>query len=562
MKDRLKRYWESHRSQIISVASVMVFLAAAVAVGEMTRGGPETSTEAAAPAAGEGEVPAGSPLEEGGAGTGKAGAGAGSGAAGGTAPGGVTDGGGAAGGSTPGGGGGSGAGGGSSGKKGGGGKQGSGQPFQTDLPGVTADEIEIAYYWKGDRTQSSPYLHGTGLEGNVDEAEAFRGLIDYINKHANGGATFMGFPFDLHGRKLVPTVVEAGQSAEQYAAAATKVAKELRPFAAVSAHGSLSTYTCPIIAAAGIHNFATYDLGDGSGRPLLERTNGYCLPSGLAWEGQVQVTMDYLKWQAQNDPYTGVPSGPRRYGFLYAEYPGLKDSAPKVIEQMKQAGIPIVAAETLSESLSTAQQQAPGVVAAFRGANVNTIISPDAGALLNFTHAAAANAYTPDYYVWPCSGQDSSGMVRLYNAAQWRNASGLTCYDDTFDADLTTDDRAKRTEWYRQFREVKRSEPPSPTAIVYASLLPVLAGITNAGYNLNLASFRKGLADFDDYRYDGEKGRTSAPDNILVTIGSNSMWGDVARVRWSPTTRKEGSPMNGAYVYPEDRRYRPGQTFG
>ena len=55
MKDRLKRYWESHRSQIISVASVMVFLAAAVAVGEMTRDrGSDTTTEAAAPVAGEG----------------------------------------------------------------------------------------------------------------------------------------------------------------------------------------------------------------------------------------------------------------------------------------------------------------------------------------------------------------------------------------------------------------------------------------------------------------------------------------------------------------------------
>lgn len=432
---------------------------------------------------------------------------------------------------------------------------------RTALQGVTDSEIRVVYYWKGDRTQTSPYLRGSGQEGNLDEGQAFTHLIDYLNAHADGGATFMGFPFDLHGRRIVGMVLDAGQYPDTYAAAAEKIVKEIKPFAAVSSHGSLSAYICNRLAQAGIVNLATYDLAPG----LLKRTNGYCLPQGLAWDSQVDVSVSYLTAQAATTTYRGV-SGPEKrvYGVLYAEYPGLVDSGPALVQRMKRAGLTVGYAASIAADLATAQQQAPNIVARFRGAGVNTIVMPDAGAPLNFTHAAQAQAYTPDYFVWPCSGQDTSAMVRLFNAAQWERAAGLSCYDPRFNPDLTNDDTARRSEWYRQYQESAGNvEPPAQTSLVYQSLLPLVVGVTKAGRDLTLESFRAGMAAFEPYRYDAVKGRDAAPWNMLVTMGGSdgSQIGDVAKIQWSNTSSSSGNAAAGTYLYPENRRYTPGSRF-
>lgn len=426
-------------------------------------------------------------------------------------------------------------------------------------PGVTDTEIYVLYYWKGDRTMTSPYLHGSGQEGNVDEGEAFRALIDYTNKYANGGAKIFGFPFNLHGRKLRSEVLEAGTADFQWGQAAATI-KTKGPFAAISSHGSLSAYICPELAKARIVNVSTYDLGGN----LIPDTNGYCMPGGMSWERQVDFTVSYLAKHAKTMyDGEGLPK-PRVYGFLYAEYPPLVKSAPVVVEKLRKAGVPIGAVRTVAPDLGTAQQQVPGVIAAFRLAGVNTIIMPDAGAPLNFTHGSQASGYNPDYYIWPCSGQDTSGMVRLFNPGQWERASGLTCYDQEFNPDLTNDDKARRTEWWRQYQEMRGNvEPPAPTPIVYQSLFQLLAGLTNAGRVLTVETFRAGLDAYQPYRYDSIKGREDDPANMLIAINApdRSPSGDVAKLEWSNTARTSGNAAQGAYVYPEKHRYASAGSF-
>lgn len=436
-------------------------------------------------------------------------------------------------------------------------------------PGVTDDTITLVYYWKGDATMSSQFLQGqgTGQEGNVNEGEAFTKLIAYLNKHRDGGATFMGFPFDFHGRKIVGHVIEAGKSADTFAAANREITQRYKPFAAVSSHGSLSAYMCPDIARAGIHNFSTYDLG-GLGGTLLQRTNGYCVPSGTSFEDQITLSVAYLAKQAATTQYQVAPGvfEKRVYGFLYAEYPGLVDVVPSIVARLRKAGlnIPKDAVVSMPADLTASQTVATNRVAKMRGAGVNTIVSPDAGAPLNFTHASQASGYNPDYFVWPCSGQDSTGMVRLYDPGQWARASGLTCYDPLFNSDLTNDDLARSTEWYKQYQEVAPGhEPPAPTPLVYQGLLPLVAGITNAGRDLTVEKFRAGMAGFKPYRYDAVKGSTIDPVNMLLSINhpGGSQVGDVAKVYWDHTKRTPGATTQGTYVYPEDRRYAPGAVF-
>lgn len=436
-------------------------------------------------------------------------------------------------------------------------------PRGTIPPGVTDDKIEVVYYWKGERTQTSPYLGGTDAEGaNLDEGLAFRRYIEFINKHDGDGTTFMGYPINLHGRKLVGTVVEAGNGGFSYAQAAERIAAELKPFAAIAAHGSLSAYICPRLAKAGIFNMATYDLG-GKGGNLIERTNGYCIGAGIPWERQVDLTIGFLKKQMRT-PTTALSNpGERVYGVIYTVYPGLEDVGEAMIERLKAAGIPIAATARLPDSLADAQTRASTLVNAMRQAGVNTLIMPEAGSPLNITHAAQANQYYPDYYVWPCSGTDNTGMVRLFSAPQWDRASGLTCYDREYDGDLTNTDKSRDTEWYAAYKDVAPDkEPPSPSPLVYAGLAQVVAAISAAGPNLTVENVNAGLSSIPGFRYDAIDGITNDLSNMTLDIGSRdrAVIADAAYVEWDTAARESGG-VQGAYVYPEDRRYRKRSHF-
>ena len=450
---------------------------------------------------------------------------------------------------------------GSSGGKGSAPRAGSGSTIpvpsaSTPLPGIKGNEITVAYYWKGDRTRTSPYLAGSGFETSLDEGKSFRTLIEYINRHADGGATLMGFPFDLHGKKLVPVVLEAGNSPEEYAAVGRRLVEEVKPAIAVSAHGSLSSYVCPQLARAGIHNLSTFDLE----ADLAGRTGGYCTPLGASWDRQAEASVNYISGRMSKSNYSGPEgSGPRRFGVIWAEYPGLNASARRLIKSLESAGVEIAATATLSDSLTEAQQQAGNAVARMRAAGVNTIIFPDSGAPLSFTQAAETQQYRPDYYVWPCSGQDLTAMVRLFNANQWERAQGLACYDSDFQTDLANDSHSAETEWYRQYRSIRNEDPPSNTGLVYQSLLPLVVGLTNSGGDLTVGAFRSAIAEFDSYRYSAVTGRTTDARRLLLDIGSpdRSLIGDFTEVAWSASDRAGGSSVPGTYQYPGDQKRYP-----
>lgn len=437
-------------------------------------------------------------------------------------------------------------------------------PIGVDFKNKT---IKVVFYWN-DSSQASPYLKGSGQEGNLDDGVAFDAYVKFINKHANGGRTLMGFPFNLRGFKILPDIIHNvgkpnGTDSGGFDYWANEIIKNKKPYAAMSARSSPSAYLCPPLAKAGIFNFGTYDFYVGP--DLGKRFGGFCQAMGVSFAKQVDITVEYMK--AHSKTVSSAPSngGPRVYGFLYAAYKGLIESAPKVVARLRAAGlnIPDRAVQRVAPDLATAQTQMGNVVDAFRASGVNTVIMPDAGAPLNFTAAATAGQFYPDYYVWPCSGQDSTGFVRLLNATQWSRASGLTCYDDSFDADLTNDAASRETEWYRVFKEISNDEPPAAAPLVYAQLLPLLVGLTHSGPYFDMDTAKAGLAAFKAYRYNGNAGKTTAAGNITVDFDADgSIWADVAKVRWNAAAaRPGGSP--GAYEYTDSppRRYRAGDQF-
>ncbi len=427
-----------------------------------------------------------------------------------------------------------------------------------NVMGVTDTEIKIVYYWKEDRTKASPFLQGSAAEGaNLDEALAFREYLKFINKHANDGTRFMGIPINLHGRKLVGQVIEVGNGDFSYAANAEKIAEEIKPFAALASHGGLSAYICPRLAQTGIFNLSTYDVGGRNGT-LAQRTNGFCLGQGLPWERQVDLSIAFLK--AHKTTSYGLQQQQRVYGVIYSEYPGMDYAAPKMIDKMRAAGVPIPAngVAKIPADLATSQTQARTIIDRMRKAGVNTLIMPEGNSPLNFTHAAEANGWDPDYFVWPCSGQDSSGMVRLFNAKQWEGAEGLSCYDPHFDSDAANDDTSRRTEWFKQYQEVHGtgSEPPAPAPLVYSSMAQLLAGITFAGRNLNTTTFNRSLDLVKGFRYDAINGISTDSRFFKVNIGTadRAFVADVGHVRWSGTASRPGGVV-GRYLFLTEKRY-------
>jgi len=438
-----------------------------------------------------------------------------------------------------------------------------GGPLKIDPPsgtkkliGVTDKEITVAYYWKGDRTRASPYLRGTGVDALLDEAEAFRAWIEYINEHADGGGDIMGFPFDLHGRKLRGVVIEAGNSAEDNVASVTDI-KAAKPFAAVAAHGSVSTYACPLLADAGIFNLWTYDLD----YDLAGRSKGWCLPGGATFDAQSEVMKRYLTGRVAD---TKTSSGAKRvFGVLYAEYPGLTKSAQTFAKELKAAGLNVPVVRSISAELSEAQQQSMAIAPAFRAAGVNTMIIPDAGAPISFTAAAQAIGWNPDYVVWPCSGQDAPAMVRLYTGSQWDGATGLTCYAQDFMIDLRHGGANRTSEWFKKYTSTGRSEAPSQAPFVYAGLLPLVAGITGAGRDLTPERFSDALERFPGYRYAAASGKTSRTNHMHVAVGEHAhpLVDDFTVLRWESSAPAQGGG-NGAYEFPESgRRYTTSHHF-
>ena len=154
-------------------------------------------------------------------------------------------------------------------------------------------------------------------------------------------------------------------------------------------------------------------------------------------------------------------------------------------------------------------------------------------------------------------------MVRLYSPAQWDGATGLSCYAQDFMIDLAHGTSSRSTEWYRKYESTGRGEPPSQAPFVYAALLPLVAGVTEAGPNLTAQRFLDGLNRIEAYRYAAARGRTSAANHMRVALREREhpLVNDFTALRWSVGARSD-SAGSGAYVFPEDgRRYDVGDDF-
>jgi len=429
--------------------------------------------------------------------------------------------------------------------------------------GVTRDTIKIVYFWTASQTENNPFLDA--LPGaNANEAQAVRTWVEWINQRAGGGHTIMGFPFNLYGRKLELTVVDAGDytNPEAQRAAADRIVKEIKPFVAFSNGGATSVRICPVLAAHKMLDIAVADLTF----DMNKRTGGYCIPSFQSFNKQVDASVPYLARRWGKTQYAGPESGkqavPRKFGFVYSELPDEVRSGPLVAQRLKDAGVPIAAVISMAGDLGTQQQQqAPGVVAQLRSAGVNTVIPLDALVPLTLTAAADSQAYNPDWYIWPCSGADYNALAHLYSQSQWSRARGLTCNDPDYSPDLVQDEAGRDSEWYRNYQTVDNvPEPPAQSALIYAHLHTILVGITNAGPNLTPSMFLKGLTKLAPKRYSFRRGMTTDPRNMLISLhepNEHSMVGDFTELQWDASRRNPGSRFPGGYVYPDNaRRFR------
>src|SRR5581483_1591952 len=421
--------------------------------------------------------------------------------------------------------------------------------------GVTGDTIKIVYYWRAGQGTNNPFLDGLGVNSN--EGQAFRAWVKYVNAHANGDGHIMGFPFNLHGRKIEGIVVDSGSNREQWSSAAEKIVKEIKPFVSMSnVYSGHPEFTCPIMAKAGILSLATYDVEF----DLARRSNGYCLPWMLSFDRQVEASTRYLVNRMDKTPYRGTTGDEKRkYAVAWAEMPGFEKSGPEVVKRLKAAGINVVASASASGDLQTQAQQSANMVAQFRSAGANTVLILDGVLPLTFTNAAESQTYRPDYYVWPGSVQDFPALSRFFNPNQWARASGLSTTDPDFSPDQVHTSKARQAQWWGQYQSVDRTgNPPAQAPLIYQSMLQLVAGITYAGRDLNARTFVQGLERFEAYRYSMISGRSGDPTRMALGLTSatgNSTVTDFTVIRWV-NRPAQGNEAAGYYEFLDSgRRY-------
>jgi hypothetical protein len=182
---------------------------------------------------------------------------------------------------------------------------------------------------------------------------------------------------------------------------------------------------------------------------------------------------------------------------------------------------------------------------------------PIAPALI--TKEATNQQYFPEWIITGSALTDTTIFARTYDAAQWRNAFGISFL--TARVPETQGDAWRLFKWH--FPD-KNPAANNQYGVIYPGPLTLAMGITMAGPNLTVQSWQKGLFNFPVTN----KGMISAAQ---FSFGNHGVWpftdytalDDVTEIFWDPQAVGEdevGNTAAGMYRYVNGgKRYLPGQ---
>ena len=420
--------------------------------------------------------------------------------------------------------------------------------------GVTADTVKIAVYTAPEVDPVLDYI--TGPINNDDTPG------DVFATH-EGLAEFYGSFLETYGRTVELVQYEAtGTSDDEVAAIADAetIARDIQPFMVWSGPSLQLDIFGQTLAANDIMCACLGGVTARDNYPYLHVVTKSAEQSRI-------LLAEYMgkRLAGRNAVHSPDFSDQERtFGYLYLETSDVSTRVAEDFRDLLDAKYGITLDPLIPYELDplTLQEQATTIVASLKSAGVTSVVfAGDPIAPRDFTLAATAQEYFPE---WILSGTvlvDTSVFGRTYDQQQWANAFGMS---------NTSVPIARETGGYYFLYEWFQGEAPPAgdtigiqwqAALTFAVLQGVGPNLTHETYADSMMSAeptRRGAITAPSLSWGSDKGLW--PDDIVPDVNGID---DVSEVWWDPDTigvdelDREGA---GVYQYVDGgTRYLPGQ---
>jgi hypothetical protein len=380
-----------------------------------------------------------------------------------------------------------------------------------------------------------------------------RDYVDLFNKH-----------FQMYGRHVVLEVKHGSGDTEDDAAGradAVDIATRIKPFAVF---GSPTTNAFPAeLAARKILCICTTS----QPQEFYEKYSPYVGYTTLMASTQGYIhRAEYVanRLNGRNAIHSGdavMRTQKRTFGLLYYDTPdhGYRVGAQFFEKLMREKyGITLAVVQEYPSDYAQVQENARSYIQKFKGKVTSVLCACDPIAPALLTKEATNQQYFPEWIITGSALTDTTIFGRTYDAAQWRNAFGISF--------LTARVPPEQTEAYRMYKWHFPDKTPAADnqyGVIYPVPLTLAMGITLAGPNLTVANWQKGLFSFPV----SNAGLISAAQ---FSFGNHGVWSftdytaldDVTEIFWDPSAVGEdevGNTAAGMYRYVAGgKRYLPG----
>ena len=207
----------------------------------------------------------------------------------------------------------------------------------------------------------------------------------------------------------------------------------------------------------------------------------------------------------------------RVFGLLYYDTPdhGYRTGAQFFVKHLKEKyGVTLAVVQEYPSDYAAVQEQARSYIQKLKDAGVSSVLcacDPIAPALL--TKEATNQRYFPEWVITGSALTDTTMFGRTYDAAQWRNAFGISF--------LTARVPAKKAEAYTMFKWHFPTQEPNADnqyGVIYPGPQTLAMGITMAGPNLSVQTLAEGAVQLPDHQQ-GTASRRASSRSAITACG-------------------------------------------
>jgi hypothetical protein len=392
-------------------------------------------------------------------------------------------------------------------------------PFEGDNggateEGVTADTIKVVRYLPPEADPVVKYITDAVA---VDDTNA-----DQMDTQTKQVAMLQTY-YETYGRKVEIEYYQSqglATDATTARADAVKIAEDIKPFI-VFGGPILTTAFGEELAARGISCISCA----GGNQAQQEEWAPYVLGLGMNNEQARLHNVEVLSKEVagRKAEFAGDPElqgKERKFAYLHIETddPASADNAQKTIDAYSDAGVDMMSIPYALDP-STLQETAVNAIAQMKEAGVTTVVfAGDPVAPREFTKAATAQNWFPEWFLNISALVDTNGFSRSYDQEQWKHAFGLTALA----ARVENENAGARYDYEWFYGEKEKADGYIEVIAPQPALL--FAVLQEVGPNLTRQSFADALQ-----RIEPVSGKLTASS---LSWGDHGRWDDIDGVDW------------------------------